>query len=214
MTRVIFWDNDGVLADTEGLFFEATRATLAGAGAELTRAHHIRCCLETGRTTFDLLHAKGLDEEQIQALRAERDALYTRLLEAGDCIAPGARELVRRLSARFKMGIVTSSLTEHFRVIHRDSGLLEYFDFVLTREDYELSKPNPEPYLKALARSKAGPEDCVVVEDSARGLAAARAAGIRCIVVPHDFTRGSDFSGAHAVIPSLQQLEATLAELG
>jgi beta-phosphoglucomutase-like phosphatase (HAD superfamily) len=52
--------------------------------------------------------------------------------------------------------------------------------------------------------------ECIVVEDSLRGLTAARAAGLRCVVVPSELTRGSDFSGADRVLESLPDLIAEL----
>ena len=61
-------------------------------------------------------------------------------------------------------------------------------DFVLTREDYELAKPHPEPYLTGLKRFGATPQETLVVEDSTRGLSSAVAAGIDCAIVHHDFT--------------------------
>ena len=94
----------------------------------------------------------------------------------------------------------------HFDIIHQASGLLQYFDFVLAREDYGKSKPDPEPYLAAVARSGVAPERCVAVEDSARGLTAAKAAGIACIMVPTDFTRALDFSAADKVLGSVQEV--------
>jgi beta-phosphoglucomutase-like phosphatase (HAD superfamily) len=72
------------------------------------------------------------------------------------------------------------------------------------------SKPHPEPYLLAVKRSGFRKEECLVIEDSERGLMAAKAAGLRCIVVPSEFTRGSSFAGAYKVLENLRE---PLAEL-
>ncbi len=104
------------------------------------------------------------------------------------------------------MGMVTSSEPDHFALIHQTTGLLPYFQFVLTARDYTHSKPHPEPYLLAVERSWYCKEECLVIEDSERGLMAATAAGLRCIVVPSAFTRGSNFAGAHKVLGSLTSL--------
>ncbi len=79
-------------------------------------------------------------------------------------------------------------------------------DFVLTREDYVLSKPNPEPYLLALSRFGGSADDCLVVEDSQRGLQAAIAAGIDCAVVHNAFTASHDFTGATHFLDSIDEL--------
>ena len=83
---------------------------------------------------------------------------------------------------------------------------LPYFQFALTSGDYKNSKPHPEPYLKALERSGCRREECLVIEDSERGLIAAREAGLRCIVVPSELTRGRNFDGAYKVLESLTEL--------
>ena len=80
-------------------------------------------------------------------------------------------------------------------------------DFVLVREDYQRAKPHPEPYLTGLKRFGATKEETLVVEDSARGLSSAVAAGIDCAVVHNDFTRGHDFSAATYRIAALIELK-------
>ena len=104
------------------------------------------------------------------------------------------------------MGIVTSAQRQHFEAIHERSGLVKYMDFVLTREDYVQTKPHPEPYLTAIRRHGLQPDQCVVVEDSQRGLASATAAGVDCIVVLSEWTRDGDFSGALAVADSIAEV--------
>jgi beta-phosphoglucomutase-like phosphatase (HAD superfamily) len=109
------------------------------------------------------------------------------------------------------MGVVTSARRVHFETAHAKTGLLRYLDFVLTREDYRHTKPHPEPYLTAMARHDLRPEDCIVVEDSERGLAAATAAGLPCLIVLSDWSRDADFSGAAKVLASIRDVpEAVL----
>jgi IS6 family transposase len=79
--------------------------------------------------------------------------------------------------------------------------------FVLVRDDYTRAKPDPEPYLTALNRFGAPKEEALVVEDSARGLRSAIAAGIDCAVVYNEFTKSHDFSQAHYRIQTLAELK-------
>ena len=213
MIRAVLWDNDGVLVDTEALYFQATREALATIGVELTRELFVRFSLEEGRSTFDLVREKGVTPEEVERLRSTRNQRYSALLRAGVPVFEGAAEVLSRLHGRVRMGVVTSALREHFDLIHRSTGLLRYFDFVLTREDYEQSKPHPDPYLAAIDRCGFRPDECLVIEDSVRGLAAARGAGIPCIVVPNALTQQGSFDGAHAVVRDLRQVEAELTRL-
>ena len=80
-------------------------------------------------------------------------------------------------------------------------------DFVLVREDYELAKPHPEPYLAGLKRFGAAKEEMLVVEDSSRGLNSAVAAGIDCVIVYNGFTKSHDFSRASYRIETLVELK-------
>jgi len=114
----------------------------------------------------------------------------------------GVFETLRALHGRVRMAVVTSSQREHFEVMHAGTQLTDFFEFVLAREDFKETKPNPEPYLLALERLGLEAERCIAIEDSERGLAAARAAGLRCLVIPNDVTRGCNFQGATAVLGS------------
>jgi HAD superfamily hydrolase (TIGR01509 family) len=213
MIEAILWDNDGVLVDTEEMFFLATRDTLAGAGVDLTREQYIEFALTSGHSAFDLLEALGWSADQILALRGERDLAYAAMLSAGCVAMDGVVETLARLKGRARMAIVTTSLRRHFDLAHRGSGVREYFDLILAREDYAHSKPHPEPYLTALDRLSVATERCLAVEDSARGLQSALAAGLRCVVVPNRFTRGSQFGGALAVLDDVRALPALVESL-
>jgi HAD superfamily hydrolase (TIGR01509 family) len=142
-------------------------------------------------------------EAEVQAVRAARDARYVELLGAGDLLMPGAAAGVAALAARYRMAIVTSSEPGPFAAVHARSGILQHFELALTREQYVNAKPDPEPYRLAAARLGVPTSRCLVVEDSERGLRAAKAAGITCWVVPSELTRGGRFDGADAVFDDL-----------
>lgn len=213
MIEAILWDNDGVLVDTEEMFFLATRDTLAGAGVDLTREQYIEFALTSGRSSFDLLEASGWSADQILRLRGERDLAYAAMLCTGCVAMDGVIETLARLKGKARMAIVTTSLRKHFDLAHRGSGVREYFDLILAREDYCQSKPHPEPYLTALDRLSVATDRSIAVEDSARGLQSALAAGLRCVVVPNRFTKGSRFSGAIAVLDDVRALPALVESL-
>ncbi|HKM99665.1 MAG TPA: HAD family phosphatase [Candidatus Binataceae bacterium] len=212
MIEVILWDNDGVLVDTEELFFAATRDALVRANVELSRDRYVKFALGNGRNMFDLLQARGWTPERIAALRGERDVAYKAMLAAQCRPMDGAVETLRSMQGTARMAVVTTSLREHFEVAHKSSGLREFFELVVAREDYVESKPHPEPYLTALTRLGVQPDRCIAIEDSRRGLTSALAAGLRCIVVPNDLTRGADFSGATAVLDNIRSVPAMLKD--
>lgn len=202
----VLWDNDGVLVDTEGLYFQACKEVLGSVGVDLTLDQFKEVSLRRGESTFILATEQGVAAEEVANLRRQRDGLYADLLESRSCVIDGAEEVLRALHGRVRMGVVTSARQQHFEAVHKISGLIHYLDFVLTREDYTQSKPHPEPYLTAMKRHGLSPDACVVVEDSERGLAAATAAGVDCIIVLSEWTRGGDFSDALAVVESIAEV--------
>lgn len=215
MVKTILWDNDGLLVDTEQLYFSATRDVLSEVGVELTLDMFIQISLTHGQSAFDLAAKQGVSQEAIVKLREKRNRRYADLLKEGVPILDGVKETLSQLLGKVAMGVVTGSRREHFEIIHKTSGILHYFDLVLTREDYRRPKPDPDPYLTAIKRYGSERGHCLVVEDSERGLAAARAAGIRCIVVPNPLTKEGDFSGAYRVFQTIREVgEEVLNLLG
>ena len=208
----LLFDNDGVLVDSERLYYEANRRILASCGVELDHATFVEYSLTRGIGVFGLV--PGIDAAGEAALRDRRNACYDELLATASeaLVIPGVPAVLDRLAA-YPKAIVTSSRKDHFATIHRRSGLLARFDFVLAQGDYARSKPHPDPYLAAVTRFGAAPAACVVIEDSPRGLASARAAGIPCVVVRSPFTRHLAFAGAVAVIDELAALPEVLAQL-
>src|SRR5437899_1492787 len=105
----VLWDNDGVLVDTEGLYFRATKTVLATIGINLTPEQFKEISLRRGESTFLLAAEQGVNAEEIACLRTKRDRLYTELLQSEPCVVEGAEEVLRALYGRVRMGVVTSS---------------------------------------------------------------------------------------------------------
>jgi len=201
----LFWDNDGVLVETEHLYYEANRAALADFGIELTTDLFGDISLLQGHSVLDLANDRLTDDQRL-SLRRNRDHRYVELLTSQPLLKPCVRETLEQLHGQFRMGIVTSCRREHFDLIHAGTGLLPLFDFVLTREDYPRSKPHPDPYQTALQRTGAATFDCLVIEDTPRGLQAARQAGLDCLVIPNPLLPDGPYSGALSVLQGIDEV--------
>jgi HAD superfamily hydrolase (TIGR01509 family) len=206
----ILFDNDGVLVDTEHLYFRANQEALAGVGIDLDAAAYVELFLREGRGAWHLARARGLGPADIDALRAARDRRYNDLVAAADIVIPGVAEIVPALARRYRLAIVTSSEPGPFARTHARTGLLEHFELVLAQGDYARAKPEPDPYLRAVERLGVAGERCLVIEDSERGLRAAKAAGLRCWVIPSSLTAGGRFDAADAVLDNLAAAAARL----
>ena len=210
MIKAIFWDNDGVLVDTERLYFEANVSVLRDVGVTLTVERYRKHWLAASQGLIDVGTEAGLSPARITELREQRDAIYAVLLEQNEILVPGVEAVVRDIPSGIVNGIVTSSRRSHFDIIHRRTGLLPYFQFVVAEGDYKNSKPSPEPYLVALEKTGFAAEHCLVIEDSERGLAAATAAGLRCWIVRTELSAGADFSKAERVLDGISEIPKLL----
>ena len=180
-----------MLVDTEPLYFETTRAIFAEYGVVLEQEEFVRHVLNDSKGSWHLFAEHGLGEDVVSEARAERDRRYTELCGQADRVSERVLEDAEALAEHVAMAIVTSAHRVHFDAIYAGPNgqrLLRCMRFVLVREDYGQSKPEPEPYLKALELMGAPRDTCLVVEDSRRGARAAEAAGIECWVVPSVLT--------------------------
>lgn len=209
MKQYLLFDHDGVLVDTEYWYFLANQRALAELGIDLDLTPYLRN-MARGISAWDVARARGVDEAAIERQRAQRNRYYQEYLLHEDIEIPGVEEVLRGLSERYRMAIVTTSKRPDFDLIHRDRNIVQYMDFVLARGEYARPKPDPAPYLAGLARFDARPEEALVVEDSERGLTSAVAAGIECVIVHNKFTETHDFSAATYRIESLSELATLL----
>ena len=162
----ILWDNDGVLVDTEGLYFQATKTVLKTLGIDLTPGQFKEISLRRGQSSLTLAATRGVSDQGIAQLRKERDRIYAETLGAQSRLIDGVEDVLRSLHGKVRMGVVTSTSREHFEIAHAKSVVGRCMDFVITREDCQDLKPHPEPYLTAVRRYGLRAEEC----DRRRGL--------------------------------------------
>ena len=206
MKKYILFDHDGVLVDTEFWYYKAGERALAEIGLTLDKDRYLQG-MGQGMGTWDQARAAGIDERTISRQRAVRNDLYQEYLRTESIEIEGVIETLAELSKYVRMAIVTTAKRVDFDIIHEKRQVRQFMDFVLVREDYQLAKPHPEPYLTGLKRFGAIREETLVVEDSSRGLNSAVAAGIDCAIVHNDFTKTQDFSRARYRIETLTELK-------
>ena len=150
------------------------------------------------------------------AVSGRREARKMALIEALD-LMPGVRERIGEAKARgMKVGVASSSTRRWVGGHLERLAFLEVFDAVTCREDGMRAKPAPDLYLAAVDALGVAPEEAIAIEDSRNGIAAAKAAGLRCVAVPNELTSEQDLSAADVVLRSLEEmpLDAILARLG
>lgn len=212
MKKFILFDNDGVLVETEQWYYLANKRALATLGIDLPRDAYL-ANMADGISAWQAARDSGIPRSEITRGREQRDRYYREYVMNEDIEIDGVVETLAELSGTYRMAIVTTSKRADFDLIHKKRPILDFMEFYLTVEDYDQSKPHPEPYLTGLQRFGATAEEAVVVEDSARGLKSAMAAGIDCIVVANEFTATHDLSKATARVAKFRELPSTIEAL-
>jgi HAD superfamily hydrolase (TIGR01509 family) len=197
--EAVLFDNDGVLVDTETLFYETSRSAFKQLGLDLTRETWAPLYLGEGKSSREIALSLGADPARIGEVLEERNRQYLRVLERPPPLLTNVRETLASLRGRVKMAIVTGCSRDQLGLIHASSGILSFFDTIVTSNECSNAKPHPEPYLNAIATLGVNASRCIAVEDSPRGLASARAADVPCVIVPTELTCALPFPGALAV---------------
>lgn len=199
MIEAVLWDNDGLLVDSEALFFDLTRAFFSEAGLEINREYWGLEYLGNAKHSNEIAIELGMAPGLIAPLLEKRNQAFLDRIRRPVPLMPRVRETIEALSGKVRLGMVTGSPRDKIELMHDSHGLLQFFEVIVTDDDVRNSKPHPEPYLKSLELLGIEPEQCLAVEDSRRGLDSAHAAGIACIVVPNGLTNVQRFEHAYAV---------------
>ncbi|NTV02180.1 MAG: HAD family phosphatase [Chlorobiaceae bacterium] len=199
MIHAVLWDNDGLLLDSEALFFELTRSFFAEAGFVLDETYWGLEYLGNAKHSSQIARELGMPPGTAGPLIEWRNNAFVERIRHTVPLMPKVRETIESLSGTVRLGLVTGSPRDKVELMHGPEGLLRHFEVIVTDDEVDNPKPHPEPYLKALEQLGLGPGQCLAVEDSRRGLASAHAAGIDCIVVPNALTRVQRFEHACAV---------------
>ena len=171
--KAVLFDNDGVLVDTEEMFFEATRAAFETAGTELARSLWARHYLGEGQHSRDIARRLGIDPSSVEEVIARRDRLFWEKADRGVPILPGVTQTLDRLAGRFRLAIVTRAPRYHADRVHASTGLLTFFETMVTQDDYA----NPQAELRRLPHGPRAPAAAAGGLRRGRGLAARRRGG-------------------------------------
>jgi HAD superfamily hydrolase (TIGR01509 family) len=198
LLRALIFDFDGVLVDSEPLIFRLTQQMAALEGWTLTEEEYYRDYLALDdRGIVERLyssHGRTVNRKRRDELVEWKMRTYAEAIRNGLPALPGAVEFVRKAAARFPLAIASGSLRSEVEHLLKALGLREAFRLLVTAEDTERSKPEPEIYLKALAglnrlspfdEITLLPSECLAIEDAPAGVRAAQAAGIKCLAIAH-----------------------------
>ena len=205
----IVFDLDGVLADTEPFHVEQWKLTLARHGARLPEGWFNGLMGYPDVMTARLLAEEHRIERGWRTVLEEKRNAVTEGAERIDLSYPGTSEGLERLNGMPK-AVATSSCRQVAEAILAGSGLRGYFTAVVSADDVERTKPDPECYLTACRRLRLQPERCAAVEDSPAGIEAAGKAGLYVIAVCTSYPR-RELTAADVVFETTKDAISDLA---
>ena len=207
----VIFDLDGVIVDSEPLQHQAYNRVLERFGVRVDREVYGREWIAAGRGPEYAVRTFALPVTP-EELRRLKDPVYHGLLREAPALVSGARAALARLSQSFPLALATNSNQADTGFILDRFDLRRFFTAVVTREQYRNAKPAPDAFRTAALSLGLPPARCAVIEDAYKGVIAATEAGCVCIAVPHGYTADNDFSRAHKVAGSLDEVTVALVE--
>lgn len=207
MLKAVIFDLDGLLVDSTPVQQEANRQFLAKYGKvhlPSTGREGMRI-IDIIRDFRDIYQLPGT----VESLYVERQTIFMELVKTHIELFDGAIPLLTKLKTKhLKLALATSASKQYIKTLFSKFPTLQsFFTLVITGDEVMRGKPYPDVYLKAVEELGVLPEDCVVLEDSFNGIAAAKRAGIQVICVPNKNYPDADYSLADRVFESLEQVE-------
>jgi HAD superfamily hydrolase (TIGR01509 family) len=198
LLRAIIFDFDGILVDSEPLIMKLIQEMAAREGWPLSKEEYYRDYLALDdRAIIEHLwrsHRRSISPARRDELLAWKARAYEKIIHDGLPPIPGAVEFVLSAAQRYPLAIASGSLQAEIEHLLRKLDLREKFSVLVTADDCQRSKPDPEIYLKALSRLQELPPlhqprleagQCLAIEDAPFGVVAAQAAGMKCLALAH-----------------------------
>lgn len=208
-TKAVIFDNDGVVVDSEHLHFKVNHDAFLEHGYELSEREYIERYIIKGTSSPGLIKDNGLNVDYEELVRVKAES-YRHLCKSYLHLMPGVLSLIDSAYQYFPLAVASASHTHDVITALESFYLRNRFKVVLGAEDVDEVKPNPECYLKAASLLGVNPKHCLVFEDTERGLKAAKAAGMYCVVNPNQFIAKyfeEDYSKADLVVKDFIGLE-------
>jgi HAD superfamily hydrolase (TIGR01509 family) len=180
MIKAVIFDMDGVLVDADKWHYNALNVALQHADVEpISWQEHLTVYkgIPTREKLRILTERKGLDPELWPIVAKTKQDVTQQIIESFSQPDGEKIEMLRLLSRRYPIVVCSNSIRRTVDVMLEGAGLTEFIDFTLSNEDIERPKPDPQVYFAAFERLGLRPDECVVIEDSDVGKAAATASG-------------------------------------
>jgi HAD superfamily hydrolase (TIGR01509 family) len=208
MIKTILFDLDGTIIDSEQAAQQAILDCTAKWGVPVTPADAAAVAGKKWEVAFDLLYKRFRMPITLEECSSGILSRYQEIFQANPVVVPGVKEAILDFARHFQLALVSGSTREDILWALKHLQVEHHFACILGAEDYPGSKPLPDGFLKAMRLLGARPEETIVFEDSAAGIASAKAAGLRVVAIESTNHFGFDQSVADARIPHFEQIRS------
>jgi beta-phosphoglucomutase len=209
--RTVIFDMDGVLVDTEPLHHDAFFRHFAELKLPISDTEYATFLGGSTRNIYQRLQREYDLRMDVETLMLRKRELFNASFDEDTTLEllPGARALIEDLhGAGVPLQLASSASKDTIGRVFRRFGLYPYFDHLVSGEDFPQSKPNPAIFLHAAQLAGVAPQECLVIEDSANGVTAAKAGGMYCVGYRSAHSGGQDLHHADLVVADLAELSA------
>ena len=202
MEKLIIFDVDGVLLDSETLYMEMNQILFQQLGADINYSEYQTFIGISGTKMWTYIKEKSGLTQSVEELIALEKELKHITLKAADLVPTvGVVDFLEFLTQRgYTISIASSGLKKNIALILQKLGIEKYFDFIVSGEQVAKGKPEPDIFLAVASHYHINPNDCIVIEDSKNGVAAAKAANMYCIGYYNPNSGNQDLSKADLII--------------
>lgn len=199
MIKGIIFDFDGLIVDTESVWYESYQEFMQEKyGAEIELHLYSQCIGTTNEFLNQYFQSLVTDETLNCSEIHELTLLKFKEKMKQPALRAGVLDYIQEAKkSNLAIGLASSSskawVTEYLKTLQ----IYDYFDVINTRDDVKIVKPDPELYVKTLQELNLNPTEAIAFEDSLNGLKAAKEAGLHCIIVPNPVTHQMDFEDRH-----------------
>jgi len=184
----IVFDLDGTLADTEPLHIEVWLDIIEKEGLSFDEAWMHQWIGSSDRTIASYVCEHHLYQRKVEDLQHIKQVAYRSRAESEARLFPGVMDYLPAIRSLVPVGLATNSSRVDVDVIFRATGLHHYLDAVVTANDVQHMKPDPEPYARAARLLGIPASNCLALEDSPAGVHSARKAGLFTLAVTNSHT--------------------------
>ena len=207
MNYIIF-DMDGVLLDSEPMHQEIIYETFQLEGIPFDKGY-IQTL--TGMSAFPMWekvkHDAQRSESVEELIKFHRDYFFKRLPEVKVPLVPHVKDVLDKFKNEGKhLSLASSSGRKLIDIFTQQTNIAHYFEVIMSGDDVQYSKPNPEIFLKVAQWYGLPATQFTVIEDSTNGVKAAKSAGMQCVGFQNPLSGGQDLSQADLLIHSMQEL--------